>query len=324
MRAHQASLSDVDRAASPIEVDGHRVVFGGRWIRIAQVEDEEWLAGHAVREPELFVRRIREAGSGADLFTFCQKPPDTRPRFGYPLEWDNLAVVRTVSFADWWKTLPQVTRKNVRRAERRGVVIRSVPCDDSLIRGIVDIYNEVPVRDGKPFRHFGKDFETIKQEASTMADRSEFLGAYHEEELIGFIKLIHMGSVSSILHIASKRRHYDKRPSNALIAHAISACQRHGTEHLIYGSYDYGVRSDSPLAEFKRRNGFEQMLVPRYYIPLSAWGAVCVRLKLHHGMTEMFPRWCVDQAVRLRTKYYNRQLNRFLLESGAVTETDES
>ena len=94
-------------------------------------------------------------------------------------------------------------------------------CDDKLVCGIREIYNEVPIRDGRPFPHYGKKFDTVKREVTTMPDRSEFLGAYCGEELIGFIKLIHMGKLSSILHIVSKRAHYDKRPTNSLLAAAV-------------------------------------------------------------------------------------------------------
>jgi hypothetical protein len=232
-------------------------------------------------------------------------------------------VVQTRSFTDWWeKTLPQVTRKNVRRAAKRGLVVRQVVCDDQLIQGIHEIYNEVPIRDGRPFLHYGKDVATVTREVSTMADRSEFLGAYHGDNLIGFIKLIHMGRLSSILHIVAKRAHYDKRPANALLAKAVEVCQQRGIEHLIYGQYDYGTRSNSPLTEFKRRNGFERVLVPRYFIPLTARGRLSLRLKLHQG-TGLLPRWSIAPALRLRAKYYDLRLSRFLSRAGAPQQDDE-
>src|SRR5262249_51951370 len=197
------------------------------------VHDEDWQEGQVVTEPKTFVDAIRAAGLRADLFTFSQKLPDTQPRYDYKFMLQNLAVVRTDSFKDWWEQLPQVTRKNVRRAERRGVTVHVVSCDDRLIQGIADIYNEVPIRDGRPFLHFGKSFDVIKREVTTMPERSEFIGAYHGNKLIGFLKLVHMGSVSSILHIISKRSHYDKRPANALLAKAVEVCHERGGSYLV-------------------------------------------------------------------------------------------
>src|SRR6266566_5059630 len=301
-----------NRPMSALEVNGQRIIIEGKWLKVARVQDEDWQAGQVVRDPEKFVAAIRMANVRADLFTFCQKLPEVQPQYNYSLKWDAWAVIRTSSLSEWWERLPQVTRKNVRRASRRGVLVRLVACDDTMIRGITDIYNEIPIRDGRPFPHYGKDFATIKREVSTMSDRSQFLGAFHGEELIGFIKLIHMGKLSSILHIVSKRAHYDKRPSNALLNKAVEVCHQRGAEYLIYGQYNYGNRSNSPLTEFKRRNGFDRIPVPRYLIPLTIWGRISVGLKLHRGIAGILPGRCVDSVLSLRAKYYENRLKRFL------------
>ena len=111
------------------------------------------------------------------------------------------------------------------------MAVKTVELDDALIQGITEIYNETPVRQGKPFPHYGKDFSTVKSETSTLLDRSEFIGAYHGNELIGFIKLVYLGNIASILNIVSKNAHYDKRPTNALIAKAVEICSQKGISH---------------------------------------------------------------------------------------------
>src|SRR5262245_46785873 len=229
------------------QVDGQRIIVEGKWFKVARVEDEDWQAGQIVRDPEKFVTAVRSAELRADVFVFGQKLPEVQPQYHHRVKWDNLAVIRTSDFGAWWDGLPQVTRKNVRRAGRRGVRVRPVACDDTLLRGITEIYNEIPIRDGRPFPHYGKDFAAVKRELSTMSDRSEFLGAFHGEELVGFMKLIHMGKLSSILHIVSKQAHYDKRPSNVLLNKAVEVCHQRGCDYLIYGQYNYGNRSNSPL-----------------------------------------------------------------------------
>ena len=73
---------------------------------------------------------------------------------------------------------------SMRRAAKRGTTVRTGELDDELIRGITEIYNETPFRQGKKFPHYGKDFATLKKEISTLLDPSEFIGAYFENELI--------------------------------------------------------------------------------------------------------------------------------------------
>ena len=51
-----------------------------------------------------------------------------------------------------------------------------------------------------------------------------FLGAYYENELVGFIRLIYVGKEASIIQVLSKMKHYDKRPTNALISKAVEIC----------------------------------------------------------------------------------------------------
>jgi hypothetical protein len=155
---------------------------------------------------------------------------------------------------------------------------------------------------------------------STMLERSEFLGAYFGNELIGFIKLVHMGRISSILHIVSKRAHDDKRPTNALIAAAVETCSRRQAEFLVYGQYHYGNRSNGPLTEFKRRNGFKKILVPRYFIPLTLRGKTCLATRLHNGPRALMPTWFVDRVLQLRSRYYERELNKFLSLKGLTTD----
>ena len=287
-------------------IDGKAVIALGRWIKIARVHEEEWMEGVVVKDPESFISQLKRPRFPAHVFTFLQKPPDTEPRHRFHFDWDNFAVIHIKSFDDWWQKLPQESRKNTRRSVKRGVAVRTVELDDAVILGITEIYNETPIRQGKPFPHYGKDFGTVKREVSTLLDRSGFIGAYHGNELIGFIKLVHMGNIASILHIVSKNAHYDKRPTNAMIAKAVEICNQRGISHLLYGHYIYGKKTNSPLIEFKKRNGFEEMRVPRYYIPLSPWGHVVVGLRLYRGLLGLLPSSVVNFMVDVRSKFFDR------------------
>ena len=123
------------------EICGRTVVVTGKWIRTAQVKDEEVVEGVTVEDPDSFITKLKESKLKADVFTFAQRPPEITPKYDYHWEWDNWAAIPTTSFKDWWENLPQESRKNVRRAARRGVVVKIVPFDDNLVKGVHRIYN---------------------------------------------------------------------------------------------------------------------------------------------------------------------------------------
>jgi hypothetical protein len=286
-------------------VEGATVVVTGRWLRTAAVQDEEWLEGKRVGDPEAFVRAFRQQNLGADLFTFVEKLPETKPRHPYPWVWDNAAAIPITTFDEWWeKHLPQVTRKNIRRAAKRGVFAKIVEFSDDLVRGIIEIHNDTPTRQGEPFAHYGKDFDLVKSEYGTFLETSEWIGAYVEEELIGIIKLIKMGKVAGIMQIITKTKHYDKRPTNVLIAKAVEVCQQQGIEFLVYGKFVYGNKTKSSLTEFKRRCGFQRIDFPRYYIPLSLKGRIAMKLKLHLGLLGILPPGLISLLYEMRARYY--------------------
>ncbi len=286
-------------------VSGLKIAVQGGFLKTASIYDEVWTEGQVVQNPADLLDRLKACANRADIFTFAQKIPDTQPRYPYYFEWDNVAAIPLSTFKEWWENLAtQVTRKNVRRSAKRGVVVRRVELSDSLIKGITEIYNETPVRQGKRFPHFGKDFQRIKVETSTLMDRSEFIGAYFGEDLIGFIKLVFMGPIASILHIVSKNAHYDKRPTNALIAKAVEVSLERGASYLVYGNYYYGNKTESPLAEFKRRNGFVKMDFPRYYVPLTHKGGLAVKLRLHKGILGLLPPSIISILWKIRAAFY--------------------
>src|ERR1700724_1789412 len=101
------------------QICGRTVVVTGKWIRIAQIKDEAVVEGILIQEPDLFIASLREGELQPDVFAFAQRPPDNTPKYAYHLEWDNWAAISTASFKDWWESLPQVSRKNVRRSLRR-------------------------------------------------------------------------------------------------------------------------------------------------------------------------------------------------------------
>ena len=287
-----------------LQVNGKTLIVRGKGVKIASVHDEEWLETE-LEDPELCVKRLKERdGLSADIFTFTQMLPATQPKYSYPVEWDSIAAVHLTSFKEWWEKLPQEARKNVRRSQKRGVSVRVREFDDDLVREIMDVNSDSPVRQGVENHHYGKSFEQTKRDYSAFLDRSDFICAYLGDELIGFLKMVRRGNIASILNITPKPSHYDKRPANALIAKALELCETKGITHFIYGKFNYGKKQQSPLREFKIRNAFEEILVPRYYVPLTGWGALCMKLKIHHGLLGILPHNVITFAVNARAKWY--------------------
>jgi hypothetical protein len=282
---------------------GRSIIVSGTWLRLARLLDEEWLDTE-LEDPELCAKLLRGQGRGglrADILTFAQKLPVTTPKYNYHTEWDSIAAVQTTSFKGWWEGLPRESRKNVRRSQKRGVEIFVKQLDHRLIHGIMGVNNEAPVRQGKRNRHYGKTFEQVKKDHSSFLDLSDFICAYVGDELVGFVWLIYRGEIASILQILTKASHHDKRPANALISKAVELCNAKGLLYLTYGMFNYGNKKQCSLREFKERNGFSEILVPRYYIPLTTWGRYCMKAKLHRGVVGILPHKAITAGARVRS-----------------------
>jgi hypothetical protein len=289
-----------------LEVNGKNIVVGGKWIRIARVEAEEWLESE-LEDPQRCVQVLKQQRSAdlqADILSFVQKPPAIHRKYQFPVEWDSVAAVCLTSFQEWWDGLPQETRKNVRRAQKRGVVVQVRTLDDALIRDLQILNNDSPVRQGKVFTHYGKTIDQVKKDQAAFLDRCDYICAYHEKELIGVVKLIYRGEVASILTFLPKASHHDKRPANAIMAKAVELCEQKGIHYLTFGKFNYGNKHHTPLREFKIRNGFGEIRVPHYYVPLTVKGAISVRLKLHRGLLGLLPHGVITFLVNTRAKLH--------------------
>jgi hypothetical protein len=289
------------------------VVAKGRFIRTAAVHDEFWLA-REIEDPASLIEALKVHAPThlkADLFTFSQRLPATAPKYGYFIEWDSVAGIRVDNPGQWWDALPQEARKNVRRAAKRGLEVRLAEFNDDLLRGIVSINNESPMRQGRPFAHYGKDLEAVRKDYGSFLDRAKFIGAYVGDELVGLAQLIYMGDTATILELLSKASHYDKRPANALIAKAVDVCAADGLSFLTYGKFTYGNKgADNSLTRFKRHNGFEEFRLPRYYVPLTLIGRVVLACRLHRGALSILPQGAIASLLNMRGMWYKLRFAR--------------
>jgi hypothetical protein len=290
-----------------MEVLGKRLLINGQLIRTGYIDGEGY---QFLNDPEAALAALHGLGTRIDLFTFIQKLSDTTPKYPYPMEWDNMAVLPVTTFDDWMKNqINFKVRNKVRKAAKNNVSVREVPFDDALIRGIHGIYNESPTRQGRRFGHYGEDIEAIRNTKATFLDQSIFIGAFLNDDLIGFIKLVanEDRTQAGLMHIISMLQHRDKSPTNALVAQAVSSCAQRGISHLWYAKFQYGKKSNDSLMEFKRANGFQKVDVPRYYVPLTPIGRAALRLGLHRGLADWAPDSVVAVYRKLRSSWYARK-----------------
>jgi hypothetical protein len=281
------------------------IVVRGKRIRIASLHDEEYLA-RGVIDPAECIRVLKERKGDikADIFHFSQREPDIRRHYDYPIELRSLAVANVTCYDAWWQKVSHGTKCNVRQARKRGVEVRVQTLNDDLVRGIIAIQNESPIRQGRRFYHYGKPFEQVKRDHGSYLDSCDFVCAYVGEELIGFLKLIYRGETATIMQLNSKLACQQKRPTNALLAEAAMLCASRGVSYLVYGDLRLWNKRGGTLRDFKLRNGFEEMLVPSYYVPLTPWGSFCVKTKLYRGRFGMLPSRVISAGLEVRRKWY--------------------
>lgn len=294
-------------AVPAVNFDGKKLIATGKWLRTAKVRGEEMMEKE-LENPEACVNKLKDEASAAlkaDIFTFTQKIPETHPKYFYHVEWESVAAIHLTSFREWWEGLPQETRKNVRRSQKRGVTVRTNEFNDDLIQAIRQVNDESPLRQGMRNGYFGKTHEETKKLYGEFKGRCDFICAYFGDELIGFLHLVFRGEVASILNLTTKPSHFDKRPANALMAKMVELCEAKSISHISYGLYNYGNKRDHPLRTFKIRNGFREILMPRFFVPLNSWGRLCMRARFHRGLLGILPHSVITFAAGARSLMYN-------------------
>lgn len=282
-----------------LDLLGHTFEVHGGAITKVSLEDE-WFDD--IGDPQAVIRALQQLDRKPDLLTFWQRVPDVEPRHLYHVEWEELAVLPIPSYEHWWnQQIKSRVRNQIRKAEKEGLVVKEVPYDDDFVRGMTAIFNESPVRQGRPFWHYGKSFETVKSQFSRFTHRERMIGAYFGDELIGFIMLANAGRFGLTGQIISSLKHRDKSPNNALIAKAVEVCAQQGLSHLVYLFW-----SDDSLSEFKRRCGFEPVRMPRYWVALTWQGQAALALGLHRGWKTLLPVAVKSRLKDWRRKWYAR------------------
>lgn len=283
-------------------IDNYEVIIKGKQIKIAQLK-EEWDCD--VKDPATLIEKLKTSGMKADIFTFMQRLPDSRPAFNYHMEWDSVAALPIESYDSWFKNqLHQNSRNKIRISRKKGLIVKLCEFNDDLVRGIMSIYNETPVRQGRSYWNYGMDLDLTRKENCQFLDRADFIGAYYKEELIGYIRLVYADRFARTMGILAKIAHRDKAPINALMAKAVEVCAEKKMPYLVYAKFDYGKLGSDSLMDLKRFNGFESIILPRYYAPLSQKGRIAIKFGLHRSLKERLPGKVIFGMKECRKKYY--------------------
>jgi hypothetical protein len=233
-----------------------------------------------------FVEKLSERD--IDIFTFVERKwcsPISDPHSSWIKEDDNVGLVEIKDYATWWNSVGKKTRNMVRRAEKSGINVDIVEPNQKFAEGIWKIYNETPIRQERAFSHYGEPLEAVIGNV-TNARKSTFIGAFLQEELVGFIQIVYGDNIAIIAQILSMQKHWDKAVNNALLAKAVEICASKGERWLMYGR----IGNHPSLDRFKESNGFTKFPIARYYIPITRTGRIAIRLGLHRDFKDALPQ----------------------------------
>lgn len=294
-------IRGVPVALDAVRVKNQTFIISGKFAKTARLrrDKEEWLED--VQNPEEVFRALKNAPVKVDLFRFWQRIPETETKFNYYKEWRQVAAIPVSTYDHWLKKqVNRSARNKIRKTEKFGVVIEETKLSDQLVRDIMDIFNQAPIRRGKRFWHYGKNFETVKREMSLDLDESILITAYHENELIGFIKLLLADRYAMITLILDKTTHRDKAPMNGMIAKAVEICAERKIPHIVYMMWRRGEHG-----QFQESNGFERISIPEYFVPLTINGRIALGLGLHKGPRGLIPDRVMGWLLALRARWYS-------------------
>jgi hypothetical protein len=236
-----------------------------------------------------FLKKVME--TGADIFSFHEKSWcfsfDNTPIPGFYEVKDNVALLDFTTYNDWLAKIINKTHHNpVKRAQNKGLVVKEVIPDEEFSEGVLEIYNDTPIRQNRKFEHYGKKLEDLNLDKSCI-----FIGAYFETKLVGFIQLIYGEHENIVSQILSLTEYQNKNINKAMIAKAVEITEKRDLDDrtIIYGR----MGNHPSLDKFKEENGFVKYPIMRYYIPLTFKGRLAIFLSLHRDLKDIAPKFLI-------------------------------
>ena len=252
------------------------------FVRIAQDNQEYEKDAPATAE---YLAQLTQRG--VDIYTFLERSwccPIANPPINWIRTEDNVGLLEITTLDAWFTAVGKKTRNMVRKAEKSGVKVNVVELTSQLVEGIWKIYNETPIRQGRAFHHYGQSLKSVGDNMA-MSKNCTFIGAYLQDELVGFIQIIYGDHIAIISQILSLQKHWDKSLNNALLAKAVEVCAGNGNRWLMYGR----IGNHPSLDKFKESNGFIKYPIARYYVALTGKGRFAIRLGLHKPFKDALP-----------------------------------
>lgn len=274
----------------------NELIINGLFVKFGRFKNEFY---RPINDDSLkFIKKLK-----IDVFTFLSSFPFD-DYLNYSFEMDNLAAISINTHEYWFNNqIPKNTKKAILRSLKRGVEIKEVAFSDKLVHQIKEIFDETPFRQGKRFWHYKKDFEIIKKEMGQDLNFSRFIGAFYQNELIGFAKLYRGKKWLRMVQILSKISHRNKCVTNSLISEAVKICENENIPYLIYGKYNYGKKGDDTLTQFKKNNGFIKYDLPRYYVPVSKKGSLALKTGFYRWSYFLLPQCFFKILLKVRKKF---------------------
>jgi len=225
---------------------------------------------------------------GIDIFTFierkwCYALPN--PSNSWVRTEDNIALLQVITYDDWWKSIGKKTRNMVRKAEKSGIKTEVVEPSERLAEGIWKIYNETPIRQERAFPHYRVPMQTVTRSVLS-AQNCTFIGAFFQDELAGFMQLVHGDKIAIISQILSLQKYFDIAVNNALVAKAVEVCATKQIRWLMYGR----MGNHPSLDKFKQNSGFTSFPLTRYHVPITKKGRIAMKMGLHREIKDVLPQ----------------------------------
>jgi hypothetical protein len=233
-----------------------------------------------------FIEKLMERG--IDIFTFIERKwcyTIPKPSNFWVRAEDNIALLQVTTYDCWWENIGKKTRNMVRKAEKSGIKTEVDEPNEKLAEGIWKIYNETPIRQERAFPHYGESMQTVTRSVFSAQDYT-FIGAFFQDELAGFMQLVHGDKIAIISQILSLQKYSDKAVNNALVAKAVEVCATKKIGWLMYGR----MGNHPSLDSFKQNNGFTKFSLTRYYVPITKKGRIATRIGLHREIKDVLPQ----------------------------------
>lgn len=283
-----------------VRVNDQSFFVHGGFVKTAGLrkDKDEWQQD--VQNPEHVIQALKNCSKKIDLFRFWQRIPESEPKFSYYKEWRDIAAIPITTFKHWWeKQVAPSVRNKIRKAQKFGVSCSEVQFDENFLAGVMEIYRQSPVRRGKLFWHYNRSIESVRQGLTADLDEAILIGAYHGEDLLGFIKLLLADRYAMIVLILDKLAERNKAPMNSMIAKAVEVCADRKIPFITYTTWRRGDQ-----AKFQESNGFVKIRVPEYFVPLTFRGRAALAAGLHKGVKGALPEQLLVWLIELRRRWY--------------------